>query len=63
MKDYKTIGDLRKGIDAGEIKEEDLRIILDNDSVDYYLPDPNDPEDCVSVKVGGPSEYSSIKEL
>lgn len=60
---YKTVKDLLSAIKAGKIKEEDLQIVLDNDNTGFYLPDPNDPDDCLTIEVESTNGYDDIEEL
>ena len=64
MKEYENIKALKTAIEKGEVKEDDLQIILDNDNVSFYCWDEEfDPDNFIDIEVDGAGGYRDIEEL
>ena len=61
---YANIRALKTAIEKSEIKEEDLRITLDNDNVSFMCGDEEeDPDNFIWIEVATAGGYRDIKEL
>ena len=67
MKKYKNLTELREAIDAGEIDESQLRIVLDNDCTQFGLcPEATEEGDEIEenrIEVESSGGYQDIEEL
>lgn len=64
--EYKNLSELRKAMDNGDIKEENVQIVLDNDTVNFYLcncQNDEDGEGSTEIIVHSASGYYDIEEL
>lgn len=57
---YKTIAELYKAVQSGEIDESELTIVLDNDWTGWYLGQDNGEDD---NSVGNGHGYDDYREL
>lgn len=58
MKEYENIKALKTAIEKGEVKEDNLQIILDNDMVSFLIKDGTE-----EINVQTASGYDDIQEL
>lgn len=60
MKKYKTITELYKAVQSGEIDESELTIVLDNDCTGWYIGEDDGEND---NSVGDGNGYDDYREL
>lgn len=64
MRKYDTIKEFYEAVKSGEIKEEELRIVLDNDCTSFYEGDVTDENyDDVRIEVEEANGYYDIEKL
>lgn len=63
MKKYKTITELYKAVQSGEIDESELTIVLDNDWTGWYLSEYDGDEDNSIGDGDGYDDYRELYEL
>ncbi len=66
MKKYKTIADLHKAVQSGEVDEAKLSIVLDNDATSFadgHLWDEDDNELDNKIEVEEANGYDDISPL
>ena len=66
MNKYKTIKDFYEAVQAGEIEESELDIVLDNDCTNFYIGSDNDKngnELDNEVRVDEANGYMDVEKL